>query len=216
MIHTLTLLFVCAGAQVAHPVPTKRHKPRAHEQPSQPASTPAASDAKALDFDLLAPPVSSALDPRAAARFDRLVHMRRVMLQLHTFVGMALLVATTANVVLGTLNYYDRFGGGGYTNHYDLAHEVAAYTTFGLFTTNLVLGLAAPNPFERKIAADRLLVHRIFMFVAAAGFIAETILGIVSTSHYGANSEPSWALAHLGLGYATSACVYAGAAVFIF
>ncbi len=178
-----------------------------------PVTLPSAS---LLNFDLLGATSAPATDPKEVARLESLVARRRVMLRLHTSVGLALLVATTANVVLGSLNYYDRFGGGGYSDRFSLAHDIAAFTTLGLFTTNLILGLAAPNPYARPIRADRLLAHRLLMFTAAAGFIAEAILGFVSVGHYGQNDQAKFAVAHLVNGSVTSALVYAGALVFVF
>ena len=84
------------------------------------------------------------------------------------------------------------------------------------FATTGILAVAAPNPFARKLKADRALFHKVMMTLATAGMVAQLIMGPVSTSLDGNLSQRNLALGHLVTGYATWAAMASGMLAFVF
>src|SRR3954454_20143457 len=100
MVCTTAVLFAFLSATVA----------RADEPPPAPASDD-------LNFDLLneAPKKTAAEEADAAQKalkFDEKVHLRRKMLLAHQAMGFITLGVLAATLVLGTLNFVDKYGGG--------------------------------------------------------------------------------------------------------
>jgi hypothetical protein len=170
-----------------------------------------ASAGPSLDFDLLGdapPPAPSASDRRMARR--------RWMLDTHQLVGIGLLASQVGTTVVGQLNYNDKFGDSN-TNRYKLSHAVLSYTTLGLFVANGGLGLFAPSP-PAKVSRglDRVTLHKIAMYTAAAGMAAQAGLGLYTQARDGYQNQQDIGRIHLAVGYATMAAVAAGVGVLVF
>jgi hypothetical protein len=169
-----------------------------------------------LDFDLLGPeakPVSA-----DAGKVDEgKVALRRKLLTYHPLLGIGLLACETATVVLGQLNYTDRFGGGPSSGRYERAHLLLAASTAVLFVGTGSLALLAPNPLGKKHQGlDRVLLHKIGMFTATAGMATEIALGIYTTRREGYLNQESFARAHLVIGYVTLVASYFGVGSIVF
>jgi hypothetical protein len=136
--------------------------------------------------------------------------VRRGLLTAHLVVGFALVAALTATEVFGTLNYYDHFGGGGYTNRYNTWHLGVAVGSTALFAGQAALALAAPNPYPSSSGWSAGRWHRILMTAAAVGMAAQVALGPISAASFGQNYQPQLAEAHLIIGYVTYALVIGG------
>jgi hypothetical protein len=143
---------------------------------------------------------------------------RRLMLQIHQAAGLTLVAMMLTTVILGQLNYVDRFMTGDSTGRYELAHAVAAYTTFGFFVGTGALALFAPKPLvtQSSDGVDRVTLHRIGLFGAAAGMIAQIVLGIVTRQQEGFIAQGNLAVAHLAVGYATLGLMAFGVGALVF
>jgi len=127
-----------------------------------------------------------------------------------------MLAATLGTVVFGQINYSDRFAGPS-SGKYETVHSVFAYTSFTMFVATGALAIFAPSPFAKNaLGLDRITIHRIGMYGAAAGMIAQIVLGILATQHEGYAAQQGLAEAHLGIGYATAALMAAGVGAIIF
>jgi hypothetical protein len=185
------------------------------EEPPAPArqDKPSQSD----DFDLLPPEKPPDADALARqAELSRALSRRRELLGLHQLAGFATLATMTATVVVGQLNYGDKYGGGGDTGKYRTAHQVLAYGTTGFFAAAGVLALLAPSPFEKPLRLDTATLHKVSMMVATAGLVAQVVLGIVTAHAEGSLSQRDFALAHQIIGYTTWAATTAGFLVLTF
>ncbi len=181
--------------------------------PSRPIEAAASRPAEAkpgtdLSFDLLPP--SALVDPAKAAKIEKQMKLRRTLLTIHLINGYALLAALGVTEVLGALDFYDRFGGGGYTNRYNDWHEAFAVASTVIFAGQAGLAIAAPNPFPKAAGLTASTFHRIFEYTAAAGMATEIVTGPVSAAMAGKISERDWAVAHLLIGSITYALVIAG------
>jgi hypothetical protein len=157
-----------------------------------------------LDFDLL-----GEAEPPAEPADAGALRLRRKMLIVHQGVGVGLLGLQLATTAVGQLNYSDRFAGGPDTARYKLSHKVLAYTTLGTFAANGAIALLAPSAkTPRKL--DRVMVHRIAMFTAAGGMVAQAILGISTRERAGRLDQERLATVHLVVGYSTLAAVLTG------
>ena len=166
-----------------------------------------------LDFDLLPPaPAAAALD----LALDREVKKRRRMLSAHQGLGIATWAAMAGTVVVGQLDFDDRFRGGGDTGRYHGWHKGLAYGTAALFATTATLALLAPEPYAKKTRLDTATVHKVSMTVAAAGLVAQIALGVWARSLEGELRERDVAAAHQVVGYATLGAMTAGAVVLVF
>jgi hypothetical protein len=173
------------------------------------AAAPPPSD---LDFDLLgkatAPPPS---------KEDERMKKRRSMLQTHQKVGLGLIVPLElATVVVGQLNYNDKFGTAN-TGKYVLPHKALAYTTFAVFAVGGSIALLAPSPKDKPDRGwDRVRVHKLGMLLATAGMVAQAVYGIQTRNREGYLNQEQIAKTHLILGYGTLAAtgVAVGALVF--
>jgi hypothetical protein len=194
------------------------------KRPSAPAPLPAPAPAPAvensstpsLDFDLLGPGEGAAQAPVATAE-ARPSTLRRTMLTYHQLLGIGLLLCETATVVVGQLNYQDRFGGGPSSARYQQTHKLLAYGTAGLFAGTGLLALLAPSPKAKQHQGfDRVLLHKLGMFTAAAGMATEVGLGIYTASREGYLDQASLARTHLVVGYITLAATYLGVGSIVF
>lgn len=181
---------------------------------------PAASQAKPSqgdDFDLLPPekpPDAAALARQA--ELSRSLSKRRDLLRLHQLGGFATIATLAATVVVGQLNYADKYGGGGDTGKYRTAHQVLAYGASGIFAATGLLAVLAPSPFEKPLRMDTATLHKVSMMVATAGMASQVILGIVTSRSEGKISQRDFALAHQIVGYTTLAATTAGFLVLTF
>jgi len=166
------------------------------------------------DFDLLPP--EKKLDPQAQKELEQKLALRRKMLQLHQLGGFLTLASVGTTTVLGQLNYADKYGGGGDTGRYYQWHKWAGITTAVIFAATASLSVFAPSPLEKRIRFDTATVHKASMAVAAAGMLAQIILGPITASKEGQLSQRDWALAHQIVGYTTLVATATGAIVLTF
>jgi hypothetical protein len=165
-----------------------------------------------LSFDLL----GEAAAPGAQVD-ERAVSRRRTMLKTHQGLGIGLMVLELSTLVVGQLNYRDRFGGGARTGSFKTAHAVLGYSAFALFLTNESLALLAPVPIKKAHEGfDRATLHKVGLFTAAAGMLAEAALGIYTAHFASPESQRSLAKTHLFVGYGTYAAMAVGVSAFIF
>ncbi len=177
---------------------------------SEPAPSPPSTGPGSLDFDLLGaakppPPID-----------EKALHLRRTMLTAHQGLGFGLFALQLATTVVGQLNYSDRFGNGPSTGKYEQTHAVLAFATLGAFGTNALLALLAPKAAHKNEGFDRVTLHKIAMGTAAAGMIAEGVLGVYTAQREGYLNQPSVAKAHLAIGYLTMAAVTVGVGALVF
>ncbi|HYV66479.1 MAG TPA: hypothetical protein VE964_09585, partial [Myxococcales bacterium] len=121
-----------------------------------------------------------------------------------------------AAVVLGQLNYLDKYAGGGDTGKWVTPHAIAAFTAAGVFTATGLLAVLAPSPLEKPARIDTATLHKIAMAVATAGIVAQVVLGPITASKEGQVSQRDYALAHQIIGYTTLAATYTGFFVLTF
>lgn len=193
---------------------------RAEETPA-PAPTPASAPSGDLNFNLFEEkPKLTVAEEAAKARHEadiaRKVTLRRKLLVAHQGVGFATLGLLAATLVLGTLNYVDKYGGGNDSGDYYLAHTIFAGAATTSFAVTGILALAAPNPYPKPRRFDTAMLHKILMGLATAGFVASAILGPVVASREGHLDQRGFALAHLLVGYGTFAFMGAGTIAFVF
>ena len=146
--------WLCAGAAAAERAPRLallQQPVQQQPQPSRPED----------DFELLPPekPPDAAAVARQA-ELSRTLSTRRQILRLHQLGGFATLATMTATVIVGQLNYMDKYGGGGDTGKYRLTHQVLAYSTSGVFAATGLLALFAPSPFDKPLRFDTATLHK--------------------------------------------------------
>ena len=201
---------LCAGAAAAERAPRLallQQPVQQQPQPSRPED----------DFELLPPekPPDAAAVARQA-ELSRTLSTRRQILRLHQLGGFATLATMTATVIVGQLNYMDKYGGGGDTGKYRLTHQVLAYSTSGVFAATGLLALFAPSPFDKPLRFDTATLHKAAMLVATTGMVAQVVLGMVTAKSEGKVSQRDFALAHQIVGYTTLAATAAGFSVLFF
>jgi hypothetical protein len=180
--------------------PSKQQKPADGAKPS----------GGSLDFDLLgdAPPPPPTADLAA-------LHKRRTMLNVHQGLGFGLVGLQLATTVVGQLNYSDKFSGPN-SNQYRMPHALLSYATLAVFATNGALALLAPSGGERAQGFDRATMHKVAMFTAAAGMLAQGIVGVTTSGREGYQNQQDLATIHLVIGYVTLAAVAAGVSALVF
>lgn len=213
------LLVVASRPALAEEPPTP--PPEQAAAPAPPPSSEALRPAppaapSSFDFDLLgaSPAGAKPVDPA----FERAVARRRLMLKVHQGLGIATWSALAATAVVGQLDFNDRFRGGGDTGRYHTAHKGLAYGSAALFTTAAIFALLAPTPYAKRTerTLDTVTLHKIAMGVAAAGMLAQVVLGVVARREAGSLRERDLAAAHQVVGYATLGAASAGAVVLLF
>src|SRR5260370_31884045 len=106
-------------------------------------------------FDLL--PKEAAPDAAALARqqkLERKLAQRRTMLQFHQLAGFLTLASLTTTVVLGQLDYLDKYGGRGDTGTFHVWHRWMGVAATGIFAGTASLAVFAPVPIEKKARFD--------------------------------------------------------------
>jgi hypothetical protein len=173
---------------------------------AEPATVPGG-----MDFDLLGEAKAPPDAPNARA-----MRWRRKMLTAHQAMGFGLVALQLGTTAVGQLGYSDRFADGPQTAKWDATHAALAYSTLGVFAVNGLVALLAPSPVKKTWKMDRVMVHRIAMFTAAAGMLAQGALGIYTREREGYVNQERIATAHLAIGYVTLAAVGAGVGVLVF
>lgn len=191
--------------------------PAASPSPSpSPSSSPSSND---LNFNLFNEqpknPAVSAEEAKKAAELDRKVKLRRSLLTWHQGFGFATLGLLAASLVVGTLSYVDKYGGGDDTGKYLLPHYTLAGVTSAAFATTGILALAAPNPYPKPIKFDAALVHKLSMALATACFVTQLILGPITSAADGKLYQRDLALTHLVVGYAAFGFMFTGTLAFV-
>ncbi len=139
------------------------------------------------------------------------------MLQWHQALGIATTLLMVGTVITGQLDYTDRYGGGTSTGRYDIWHTSFEAGTVVGFTGDALLALFAPVPFPKQNQHfDTLMVHKIAMITAAAGFAAEVPLGIYTVAQEGHLNQGTFAAVHLIIGYVTAAAFATGVTALFF
>jgi len=172
----------------------------------------AAQKDPSLDFDLLGKPKAPALAIDEAA-----MKRRRWMLSLHQNAGIGLMALELATTVVGQLNYLDKYGSNApVTARHELSHAILAYTTLGAFAVNGTVALLAPSAPKKKDAFDRMTIHKAGMAVAAAGMLAQGVVGIYTDRREGRLNQPDAARVHLVIGYVTLAAMTTAVGALVF
>ena len=223
---------IAQAAAPASPTAAPAQPPPTQDTPATPApaanaatggaAAGAPAPAADLNFDLFddkKPTVEQqAADAKKILALEKKSRIRRRVIAAHQAIGFATLALLATTVVLGQLNYYDKFASGGdYTGKFDTPHYVLSVGATAGFTVTGLLGLFAPNPYPKPIHFDTALVHKIAMTIAAACFAAEIVLGPVSAQFApGRLDQRALAQAHLGLGYAAMGFMTIGTLVYVF
>lgn len=193
------------------------HAPRVAEDPAaagqgenaNPPPPAAAPKPGSLDFDLLgAPPKTAQIDEHA-------LRVRRTMLKWHQGVGLGMFALQLATTVVGQLNYGDKFGGDN-TGKWVQPHAVLAFSTLAAFVATGTLAILAPKPLASHEGFDRVSLHKVAMFTAAAGMLAQGVLGVWTQSREGYLNQQSIGAVHLAIGYVTLAAVATGIGALVF
>jgi hypothetical protein len=204
-------------APLTPPEPPPQTAPLPPSPAVQPAPSAAGDD---FNFELLsqrgqlpAPSLIASQDEKLTQK----VQSRRRILQAHQALGFVTLVGLAATLVIGQLNYQDKYGSNGAdTGRFYNAHLGLAGSTTAVFATTGILALAAPNPYRKPVKLDAALVHKLSMALATAGMVAEGVLGPITASREGKLDQRDWALAHLVTGYATFGFMATGVLAFVF
>jgi hypothetical protein len=134
------------------------------------------------------------------------------MLKIHQGVGLGLVALQLSTTAVGQLNYHDKFGSTANTDRFRMSHATLAYTTLGVFAANGALALFSPDPPQKvRRGFDRMTLHKLGMFTAAAGMAGQAALGVWSSRR-----EEDFARAHLVLGYVTLAALTTGVSALVF
>ena len=197
-----------AGDELRLQLALAEQKKPAASKPARPAKPPPD------DFDLL--PKEAAPDAKAQQELEKQLERRRTMLHYHQMAGLLTLASLSATVVLGQLDYSDKYGGGGDVGTFHTWHRWVAFGATAIFAGTASLAVFAPVPIEKKVRLDTATLHKIAMTVSAAGMAAQIVLGIVTAAKEGQGSQRDYALAHQIIGYATLAAAFTGFTVLAF
>jgi hypothetical protein len=197
--------------------------PRAPATPPN-APTPATAPTTVpgdMSFDLMPekPKLTAAEEAeraRHALEIERKVRLRRKLLVTHQGFGFATLGLLAVTMVLGTLNYVDKYGGGNDDGTYYNLHTGFAITTSLSFAATGGLALFAPNPYPKPIKLDAALAHKVLMILATAGFVTQLVMGPIIAAREGHVDQKALALSHLVVGYATWGFMAGGTLAFVF
>lgn len=218
----LALVLAAAVDPPASRPPPAQESTKAPDAPAAPkpaasSATPPKPAAPSMDFDLLEEP-SAAAKAKApdTAVLEAQIRRRRIMLQLHQALGLATLAGLAATEVVGQLNFNDKYRAGGDTGRYQALHLGLATGTSVLFAAVGLLGVFAPEPFEKHMRLDTATVHKALVAGATAGMLTQVVLGVFTHSRDGHLDQPGLATAHQIVGYTTLGLLGAGAAVLFF
>jgi hypothetical protein len=213
----LIAVLLAGTARAQHPAPPATAPPST----TPPSSTPAPSSGD-LNFNLFSnekqkSPLDEAREADRLARLERSVQIRRKLLLTHQALGFATLAVFAASIVIGQLNYDDKYTSSGTdTGQFKVWHEGLGVTTASLFALTGIAALAAPNPYPKPVKFDAALVHKVSMAVATAGMVLQIVLGPIMAVRDGKLDQRDLALAHLISGYATFGFMGAGVLAYVF
>jgi cytochrome b561 len=177
-----------------------------------PAPTGAKPSDLSLDFDLLGKAA-----PPAVKIDDAALKKRASMLQTHQKIGIGLAALTLATVVVGQLNYSDKYGSNApVTGRYEATHTVLSFTTLGVFAVDGTIALLAPSNPVKRDTYDRVTLHKVGMALATAGMIAQGVVGVYADQQEGRIDQKSIAKTHLIIGYSTLAVMAVAIGALIF
>ena len=199
--------------------PAEAQPPESKPAETRPADAPVQQTGEPgldMDFDLLEPSEAAETPRLVDPALERAIAQRRTMLTIHQAMGLATLTTLAATVVVGQLNFNDRYRGGGDTGRYDAWHTGLVIGTSTLFVGTGILGLFAPTPFKKELRLDTITLHKFFVSLATAGMLTQVVLGLVTASQEGKLSQVDLASAHQVVGYATLGAVGAGALMIVF
>jgi hypothetical protein len=174
-----------------------------------------------MRFDLFGEDKHESAEDKARAEqqtlaLERKVRRRRSMLTWHQGLGFATLGLLATTLVIGQLNYQDKFSPDGeYTGRYNNVHLDLSVASSGLFAVTGMLALFAPNPYPKPIKVDAALLHKVSMAAATACFLAQIVLGPISISKEGSLAQRPLAQAHLAVGYASFAFMATGTIAYL-
>jgi heme A synthase len=198
----------------------------APSSPTGPQTTPDNSGAKAnpseLNFDLFGEekkksPLDEAREKERLAKLERSVSIRRKLLLSHQALGFTTLALLATTVIIGQLNYDDKYTRDGTdTGQFKTAHLGLGITTATLFAATGICAIAAPNPYPKPVKLDAALVHKVSMAVATAGMVLQIILGPITATRDGKLDQRDFALAHVITGYATFGFMATGVLAYVF
>ena len=181
------------------------------------ASSSSSSSGSDMNFDLL-----GETKPRERTAAELAIahdaEVRRTTLTIHQTAGLATLGLLAATVLVGQLNYMDKFAGSAPSNtaRWESPHTVLAFATLGGFAATGMLGLFAPVPYDKPVKADTTLAHKLCMGAATLGMMSELGLGVYTASREGYTNQKSIAQAHQIIGFSTLVFMSAGASAFLF
>ncbi len=162
-------------------------------------------------------PAEQEAQQRLQAAIAKKTFLRRRLLVAHQVMGFVTLGLLAVTLILGTLNYVDKFGGGNDTGAYYDWHTGFAGMATATFAATGMLALFAPNPYKKdKLHVDTALIHKIMMGLATACMVAEIVIGPISAAREGHLDQRDWALSHLVIGYGAFAFMGAGTLAFVF
>ncbi len=144
-----------------------------------------------FDFDLLPEKTRTPADLQAAEELTRSLLVRRRVLKHHQAFGIATVALLAATVVVGQLSFSDKFGGAN-TGKFEVTHDLLEAGATLSFATTGLLALFAPVPIPKKNTAT-MVVHKVSMLTASAGFVAEIFLGAITVSLEGTRANFPWA-----------------------
>lgn len=183
-------------------------------EPDQPARG-------ALDFNLFDEPGSPAAGV-AASDADAITdkaRTRRSRLRTHQVLGGTTWTVMAATAVVGQLNYNDSYGSGAGSGKWLWPHRILSYSTALLFAGTATFALIAPEPYERPLALDTALLHRIAVVGATAGLLTQVVLGFMTARQADAGNSrdlKTMAKTHQIVGYATLGFLTLAGAVWLF
>jgi cytochrome b561 len=188
---------------------------------SSPAKTETPAAGGDLGFDLFADgakesPTETAAKAQAAQEIEKKARIRRKMLTTHQAFGFSTLAAFAATLVIGQLNYQDKYVNGQFSGRFESAHLGLGIGTTVLFATTGSLALFSPDPYPKKYRLDSAMVHRVAMALATAGMVTQMVLGPIIDYRAGYLNQPRLALGHLITGYASFAFMATGTIAYMF
>jgi hypothetical protein len=167
----------------------------------------------AQQLALFAPAPDAATPPRLQAK----IKLARRLMPWHRALGLVTLAMLLASNILGSLDYYDKYDARGTdTGQFTGWHEGLSIGATAAFAATGALALAAPNPQRRPLKLDATLVHKLALALAAVGFVAELVLGPISSASDGKLFQRDLAVSHLVIGWTTLGFTSAGVLSFVF
>jgi hypothetical protein len=176
--------------------------------------------ALSLHLELAKPATTTALAPSDAAQLSRLqakVKLARRLMPWHRALGLMTLAMLAVSNILGSLDYYDKYDARGTdTGQFAGWHEGVSIGATATFAATGALALIAPNPYRQPLALDRTLVHKLAMALAAVGFVAQIVIGPITSASDGKLYQRDLAVTHLVVGWATLGFMSAGVLSYVF